>query len=82
MIYFDNAATTQVDPQVVSVIADSMEKDFANSGTVYRLGLETKRKLEKAEEEIAQLLLLPSHFRVVFTSCGSEANNLFIKIAR
>lgn len=79
MIYFDNAATTKVDPQVASVISDSMEKDFANSGTVYRLGLDTKRKLEKAEEEIAQLLFLPSHFRVVFTSCGSEANNLFIK---
>jgi cysteine desulfurase len=79
MIYFDNAATTKVDPQVVSVINDSMEKDFANSGTVYRLGLEAKRKLENAEEEIAQLLSLPAYFRVIFTSCGSEANNLFIK---
>ena len=79
MIYFDNAATTKVDPQVISVITDSMEKDFANSGTVYRLGLEAKRKLENAEEELAQLLSLPAHFRVIFTSCGSEANNLFIK---
>ena len=52
MIYFDNAATTQIDPQVVSVIANSMEKDFANSETVYRLGLDTKRILEKAKEEI------------------------------
>lgn len=79
MIYFDNAATTKVDSQVASVISNSMEKDFANSGTVYRLGLDAKRKLENAEEEIAQLLSLPAHFRVIFTSCGSEANNLFIK---
>jgi len=79
MIYFDNAATTQVDSQVASIIAGSMEEDFANSGTVYRLGLDAKRKLENAEEEIAQLLLLPAHFRIIFTSCGSEANNLFIK---
>ena len=79
MIYFDNAATTRVNPQVVSIISRSMETDFANSGTVYRLGLEMKRKLENAEEEIAQLFSLPSHFRVVFTSSGSEANNLFIK---
>ncbi len=79
MIYFDNAATTRIDPQVVSVIANSMEKDFANSGTVYRLGLEAKRKVENAEEEIARLLSLPPHFRVIFTGSGSEANNLFIK---
>ncbi len=79
MIYFDNAATTRVDPQVTSVIASSMENDFANSGTVYRLGLEAKRKFENAAEEIAKLLSLPSHFRVIFTGSGSEANNLFIK---
>ncbi len=79
MIYFDNAATTRIDPQVASVITDSMVKDFANSGTVYRLGLDVKRKLETAEEEIAQMLYLPAHFRIIFTSCGSEANNLFIK---
>ena len=79
MIYLDNAATTKVDPLVAAVIAESMQNDFANSGAVYSLGLETKRKLKNAEEEIARLLFLPPHYRVIFTGSGSEANNLFIK---
>lgn len=79
MIYLDNAATTPMDPHVIEVVKESMERDFANSGTVYQIGLDAKRNIEKAGEEIAEVLRLPPHYRIVFTSGGSESNNLFIK---
>jgi len=79
MIYLDNAATTRMDLRVQEVVAQSMERDFGNAGTVYRMGLDAKKRIDQARESIAQVLCLPSHFRVIFTSGGSEANNLFIK---
>lgn len=79
MIYLDNAATTPMDPQVIDVVSQSLEKDFANSGTVYKIGLDARGHIEKAIEDIRGSLSLPSRFRIVFTSGGSESNNLFIK---
>lgn len=79
MIYLDNAATTLMDPRVIDVMTESMRRDFANPGTVYRIGLDAKSRIEKAREEIAEMLRVPSNYRIVFTSGGSESNNLFIK---
>jgi len=79
MIYLDNAATTPMDSQVIEVITESMRQNFANSGAVYRIGLDAKKGIEKAGEEIAAALNIPSTHRLVFTSGGSESNNLFIK---
>ncbi len=79
MIYLDNAATTPVDPIVTETIMESMRHDFANSGTVYKIGLDAKKKIEKAQNEIAECLDLPPSHRIIFTSGGSESNNLFIK---
>ncbi len=79
MIYFDNAATTPILPQVMKVLADSMDSDFANPGTVYSIGLDARKKVEQAREEISRALNIPSTHKIVFTSGGSEANNLFIK---
>lgn len=79
MIYLDHAATTPMDPQVIELIEKSMRRDFANSGTVYRIGLDAKKCIERAAAEIAEALGVPSTHRLVFTSGGSESNNLFIK---
>ncbi len=79
MIYFDNAATTPMDPEVIGVIEKAFQKDFGNSGTVYSLGLDAKRKIEEAENSIREYLDIPSRFKMVFTSGGSASNNLFIK---
>ncbi len=81
MIYLDNAATSPMDPEVVRVVQESMESDFANPGTPYKIGLDAKNKIESAKEEIAQALKIPPDFDMVFTSGGSESNNLFIKSA-
>jgi len=79
MIYLDHAATTPADPRVLEVIGQSMRRDFANPGAVYRIGLDAANLVEKAREEIAALLRLPASYRIIFTSGGSESNNLFIK---
>ncbi len=79
MIYLDNAATTPMDPEVVRVMTESMETDFANSGTIYKIGLDAKNRIEQAQEQIREYLCIPSGFRIVFTAGGSESNNLFIK---
>lgn len=79
MIYLDNAATTPMDPEVMQTIEESMRRDFANSGAVYRIGLDAKKRIEKAMEEIAAALGVPATHRLVFTSGGTESNNLFIK---
>lgn len=79
MIYLDNAATTPMDPEVIEVVQESMRNDFANSGTVYSLGLDTRKKIELAEEQIRNSLLIPQNYRIIFTSGGTESNNLFIK---
>lgn len=79
MIYLDNAATTSMHPEVVSAVQDSFVKDYANSGAVYRLGIKSKEQIDGAANEISELLKLPDTHRVIFTSGGSESNNLFIK---
>ena len=79
MIYLDNAATTPVAKQVIEVLRNSMDSDFANSSTVYSIGLDAQKKIERAREDIAVALKIPSTHSIIFTSGGSEANNLFIK---
>jgi cysteine desulfurase len=79
MIYLDNAATTPMDPEVIDVVQESMRKDFANSGTVYSLGLDARKRIEEAEKQIRDSLSIPSDYKIIFTSGGSESNNLFIK---
>ena len=79
MIYLDNAATTPMDPEGIDVVEKSMRKDFANSGTVYSLGLDAKQRIEEAESQIRDSLSIPPDNKIIFTSGGSESNNLFIK---
>lgn len=79
MIYLDHAATTPMDPEVIDTMTHAMRDDFANSGTVYSLGVEANRKVERARADIARYLCLPENYNLVFTGGGSEANNLFIK---
>lgn len=79
MIYLDNAATTPLDPEIIALLQGAMRDHFANSGTAYSIGLDAKKRVEEATEIIAQSLGIPSTHRLIFTSGGTESNNLFIK---
>ena len=79
MVYLDNAATTPMTEEVVGRVDESMRDLFANSGTPYKIGLDAKSLIDKSAESIAQYLKIPSTHRILFTSGGTESNNLFIK---
>ena len=79
MIYLDNAATTLMDPQIISSHQEYMHDHFANSGAVYEIGLDAKKKIEEATECIRDSLGVPNTHNLVYTSGGTESNNLFIK---
>ena len=79
MIYLDNAATTPMSEEVVERVDEAMQDLFANSGTPYKIGLDAKGLIGKSTESIARYLKIPSTHRIIFTSGGTESNNLFIK---
>ena len=79
MIYLDSAATTSMDPEIISCLQHYMREQFANSGAVYRIGLDAKKKVEEAAERIAFALEIPPSHKMVFTSGGTDSNNHFIK---
>ena len=78
IIYFDNAATSKVYPEVLDSYNQITLKYFANPSSIHKLGQESNRLLEKSREQILSLLNL-THHEVIFTSGATEANNLAIK---
>ena len=78
MIYFDNAATTKVNEEVIADIANSLRNDWANPSSISEQGMEVKRKIEHARKQIADYINAEPE-EIIFTASGSEANNLAIK---
>ena len=79
LIYFDNAATTKVNPEVLLAYTKVCETTFANASSVHFEGQKANRLLDKARELILSSLHLQNTHQVVFTSGATEANNLAIK---
>ena len=77
MIYLDNAATTSVHPEVVREIAAQLEEHFGNPSSLYSMGIESRRIMDRARGQIAKAMGCDSS-EVYFTSCGTESNNLAI----
>ena len=76
-IYLDNAATTPVDKKVLSEMNKYWSIDFANPSSIHSMGVTTKVALQKSRKAIADLI--GGHDReIIFTSGGTEANNLAI----
>lgn len=78
MAYLDNSATTRPDPEVIRVMMDVMENVYGNPSSLHGLGGKAERLLKQAREAVAHLLGVPAG-TLVFTSGGTEANNLAIK---
>jgi len=76
-IYLDNAATTQVLPEVVEEVVKCLTDDFGNPSSLHRLGLQSERKMKQARNMVAQFLQV-SPEDIIFTSGGTESNNLAI----
>jgi cysteine desulfurase NifS len=77
-IYLDYNATTPIDPEVAEAMRPYLYEHFGNPSSSHWYGQQTKRAVEKARQQIAQLLGCHPD-EVIFTSGGSEANNHAIK---
>ncbi len=76
-IYFDNAATTAVDPEVFEAMKPYFLEKFGNPSSVYSYGREVKLAVESARKTVAEIIhALPSE--VYFTSGGTESTNMAI----
>lgn len=77
-IYLDYAATTPTDPEVVKAMSPYFTDKFGNPSSIHSFGQEGKAAIEEAREEIASLLNAKQE-EIIFTSGGTESNNLALK---
>ena len=75
MIYFDNAATTRPDGRAVRRAMRWIEERWFNPSALYREGLGVHGDLKEAREFLVSRVASPAEVSLVFTACGSEADN-------
>ncbi len=76
--YLDYAATTPVDPRVMDAMLPYFMEQFGNPSSVHRFGQRSEAAVEDARERVAGVLGCSSQ-EIVFTSCGSESDNLALR---
>ncbi len=77
-IYLDNAATTKVDEKVVETMLPYFSERYGNASSQHFVGQEAKQALEKSRKTIAKAINGKGH-ELIFTSGGTESNNLALK---
>ena len=84
MIYLDNAATTRPLQKAVEGAQKALGELYFNPSALYAGGLEAHRQIERARQDVLSLVADPDNFDLIFTSCGTEADNqaLFSSVKR
>lgn len=77
-VYLDNSATTRVCPEAVQAMADCMREGFFNPSALYAPALAAEKRMKECREELLSRLHARPGSRVIFTSGGTEADNLAI----
>lgn len=80
VIYLDNNATTQVDPEVVEAILPYLTQYYGNPSSMHSFGGQVGKALKQARTQVASLLGAEES-EIIFTSCGTEGNNTAIRAA-
>ena len=75
--YLDNSATTRCSDRACQLMVDLLTKDYGNPSSLHRKGIEAERFVETAKKKIAKTLRV-SEKEIIFTSGGTESNNLAI----
>ncbi|MFH1259196.1 MAG: cysteine desulfurase NifS [Elusimicrobiota bacterium] len=78
-IYLDNNATTSVHPEVREAMLPYLGEIFGNPSSVHAFGQLARKAVEDSREKLAALIGAKTPEEVVFTSCGTEANNFALK---
>jgi cysteine desulfurase len=77
-VYLDHAATTAVDPRVVEAMVPYFSEHYGNPSSIYRLAETARAGLQGARETVAEILgARPGE--IIFTSCGTESDNLALR---
>lgn len=77
-IYLDNAATTKALPEVTEAVVAALEKNYANPSSLHSFGLKSEKILKESRKIIADYLAVKTK-ELIFTSGGTESNNLAIR---
>jgi cysteine desulfurase len=77
-IYFDNNATTMVDPEIVQEMLPYFSEQFGNPSSIHKFGNKVGFALKKARKQIQQLLGAEHDSEIIFTSCGTESDSTAI----
>ena len=75
--YFDHNATTPVAPEVLETVVSCLGQVYGNASSIHHFGQAAKQQLEAARRQVAALIHA-SPAEVVFTSGGTEADNLAV----
>lgn len=76
-VYFDNAATTKPAKEVLAVLLQLAEENYANPSSLHDMGLKAELGIKKASKSLAYIINC-GHEEIVYTSGGTESNNLAI----
>ncbi len=79
-VYFDNAATTPLDPIVIEAMTKVMQENFGNPSSIHREGRTSRSIIEKARKTVANCINA-SIGEIFFTSGGTESSNMALKCA-
>jgi len=77
-IYLDNAATTPLSEEVIDAMVETMKMNFGNPSSTHSFGQDAKILIENVRRQVADYLHV-SPAEIIFTSCGTESNNMIIK---
>ena len=77
-IYLDNAATTPLSEEVIDAMVQVMRVNYGNPSSTHSFGQDAKILIENVRREVAEYLHV-SPSEIIFTSCGTESNNMIIK---
>ncbi|MBP1165391.1 MULTISPECIES: cysteine desulfurase family protein [unclassified Chryseobacterium] len=77
-VYLDNAATTPLAEEVIDAMVGTMKMNFGNPSSTHSFGQEAKILIENVRRQVADYLHV-SPAEIIFTSCGTESNNMIIK---
>ncbi len=79
MIYVDNNATTRISPEVLSVMQPFLTEYYGNPSSMHSMGQEARKAVNEAREKTALFLEARHDSEIIFTSGGTESNNLAIR---
>ena len=77
-MYFDNAATTRLDDEVLQEMLPYLKENYGNASSIYKLGRESRKAVEESRERISKVLNCKPN-EIYFTAGGSESDNMAIK---